>query len=119
MRREEEIFRASRNSVSSNREVGKTLNSTGLVMYSETIRTITETVIFALIRISKRNDGNGAIITITMPSTARGTLRSLRFPNRSLDLAVVPAAPGWDLRGAWRSACAAPAPTAGAETGTI
>src|SRR5271154_1126574 len=112
MRREEEIFRASRNSVSSNREVGKTLNSTGLVMYSET-------VIFALIRISKRNDGNGAIITITMPSTARGTLRSLRFPNRSLDLAVVPAAPGWDLRGAWRSACAAPAPTAGAETGTI
>ncbi len=70
------MFSASRNSVSSSSDVGKTLNSTGFVMYMDTISTITEIVIFELIRMSSRNDGIGAIIAITMPNTPSGTLIS-------------------------------------------
>src|SRR5215831_11269451 len=63
MRREEEMFRASRNKVISRSEVGKTLNSTDSVM-------------LALIRMSSRKLGMGMIIARTIPKTARGTAKS-------------------------------------------
>src|SRR5579862_1133535 len=84
-----------RNSVSSNREVGKTLNSTGLVMYIETSSTITEIVMLALISKSSRKGGSGMIIARTMPKTASGMLNSERFPNRD---ASAGAAPGPGVR---------------------
>ncbi len=74
--------------------MGKTLNSTGRVMYIETSRTITETVIFALISTSSRKDGIGMIIASTIPSTASGTPRSDRFENRDPPKRV----PVWGLR---------------------
>src|SRR5262249_22640961 len=82
MRRDDEMLSARRNRVSRRREVGKTLNSTGLTIYIETSSTITEMVIFALMRMSRRNDGMGAIMASTMPSTERGTLSSEGFPIR-------------------------------------
>src|SRR5258706_12612186 len=82
MRRVEEILNARRNKVNSKSTVGNTLNSTGRVMYIETSRTITETVMFALISTSSRKEGIGAIIARTIPKTASGTLKSARFPNR-------------------------------------
>ena len=63
--------------------VGKTLNSTGLVMCMETNNTITETVMLALINTSRRKAGMGMIIAMTIPKTARGTPNSERFPNRT------------------------------------
>src|SRR5579862_8495471 len=80
------MFKARRNSVSNSSDVGKTLNSTGRVMYIETSSRITEIVMFALMRISSRNEGIGAIIAKTMPKTAKGTLKSAIFPNRDADL---------------------------------
>src|SRR5439155_4630805 len=82
MSREEEILSARRNSVSSRSAVGKTLNSTGLVIYIETNRTMTDTVMFALIRMSSRNDGSGRIMERTMASTASGTPNSAEVPKR-------------------------------------
>jgi hypothetical protein len=84
MRRVEEMFSARRNSVSSSSAVGNTLNSTGLRIYIETSRTMTETVIVALIRMSSRNGGMGMTIARTMPRTARGMLNSAGFPKRGL-----------------------------------
>ena len=71
--RDEEMFSASRNSVSSSRVVGKVLNSTGFVMYIETIRTTTDSMMSAAISRSRRNAGNGVIIAITIASTPTGT----------------------------------------------
>ena len=105
--------------MSSNSEVGNTLNSTGREMYIETISTITDSVMLALISTSSRNDGMGAIIAITMPSTASGTLSSLQFPNRDGALVC-----GWTIFacafGAIPRALADPgAETVGAEMGAI
>ena len=50
-------------------------------MYIETSRTITETVMFALINMSSRKLGSGMIMAITMPSTASGTLSSAKLPS--------------------------------------
>ena len=81
MRRDEEIFSANRNSVSSNKAVGKTLNSTGRRIYIETSSTTTEMVMFAEIRTSRMKDGSGMIIVMMMPSTAIGTPKSALVPN--------------------------------------
>src|SRR6266851_5132257 len=82
IKRVEEILSARRKSVSSKRVVGKTLNSTGLVIYIETSSTITEMVMLALISTSSKKAGMGAIIAKTIPKTASGTVRSAIFPNR-------------------------------------
>src|SRR5258706_4963382 len=82
MRREEEMFSARRNSVISSRVVGKTLNSTGRVICIETSITITERVMFALIRRSRTKDGSGVIIARTIPKTASGTPNSASVPRR-------------------------------------
>ena len=120
IKRAEEMFNASRNNVSSNNEVGNTLNSTGRVMYIETSSKITEMVLFALISTSRRNDGIGEIIAITIPSTAKGMVISAIFPNRDAFLTAFTDAgelcfaafPRWDGGLAGR-------PTVGAETGPI
>jgi len=70
------MFRVSRNKVISRSEVGKTLNSTGRVMYIDTRSTITDRVMLALIRMSSRKLGMGMIIARTIPKTARGTAKS-------------------------------------------
>jgi len=67
MRLEEEMLRASRNKVISRSEVGKTLNSTGRVIYIDTRSTITDRVILALIRMSRRKLGMGMIIPERFP----------------------------------------------------
>src|SRR5258706_16368694 len=85
MRRADEIFSANRNRVIKRSVVGKTLKSTGLTMYNDTSKTITESVRFVLIKMSSRNGGNGAIIASTMPSTAKGTAMSTRRAKRKLD----------------------------------
>src|SRR5271168_2848865 len=79
MRRAEEIFRARRNKVINSSVVGKTLNSTGLVMCRDTRSTIRDIVILAEMRRSRRNGGSGVIIASTMPSTAIGTANSRQF----------------------------------------
>src|SRR5579883_297604 len=76
------MFRANRNRVSNRSEVGKTLNSTGRAMCIDTRSTITETVMFALIRMSSRKLGIGMIIAKTIPKTARGTPKSERPAKR-------------------------------------
>jgi hypothetical protein len=119
------MFNARRNNVSSSSDVGNTLNSTGRVMYIETRRTITEMVMFALMRKSSRNDGSGAIIAMTIPSTAMGTLSSAQlFPAR--DVGVTGPAPFFArvraaafaarLRGSGEPP---PSASAGTETGAI
>ena len=99
--------------------VGKTLNSTGRVMYIETSSTITEMVILALIRKSSRNDGSGAIIAMTMPSTASGTLISARFPNRDSILALAGTVFPCVFGARPRALGELGVETAGAETGVI
>ena len=77
-----------------------------------TKRTITATVMFALIRMSSMNAGIGVIIAITMPRTANGAPISLRFPNRDFFFAP--------LAGFNATACdfgATPRAVFGAETG--
>src|SRR5579885_1273691 len=81
MRRDEEMFSASRHRVINRSVVGNTLNSTGRVIYIETRSTTTDSVILALISTSSRNDGIGAIMASTIPSTARGTAKSHSFDN--------------------------------------
>src|SRR5215217_4737352 len=78
MRREDEIFSASLKRVSSRRVVGNVLNSTGFVMYIDTISTTTDNMISAEIRKSRRNAGSGVIIAITMARTPTGTAISPR-----------------------------------------
>ncbi len=53
--------------------MGKTLNSTGLVMYSDTSSTTTDMVMLVLISRSSSNDGSGVTIASTMARTATGT----------------------------------------------
>jgi hypothetical protein len=60
----------------SSRSVGKTPNSTGLLMCIETRRTIVDKVIFAVIRISSKNGGRGITIAMRIPKTAIGTTSS-------------------------------------------
>src|SRR2546426_11998302 len=79
MERDEEMFSAKRKSVSSNRVVGNTLNSTARRMYSEISRTSSESMMLAEINTSSRKGGIGAIITRTIPKTATGTLMSWRL----------------------------------------
>jgi hypothetical protein len=63
------------------------------MMYMETSRTITETVMLALIRTSSKKAGIGAIIANTIPNTANGTASSDRFPIRdAAGLLTLPAA---------------------------
>ena len=76
------MFSASRNSVSSSRVVGKTLNSTGLRMYIATIITITDIMMSVTIRTSSRKPGSGVISAITIPSTASGTPSSRQLRER-------------------------------------
>ena len=71
--RDEEMFRASRNSVSSSRVVGNDVNSTGRIRYSETISTITDIRMSVTISRSSTKPGSGVISATTMPSTASGT----------------------------------------------
>jgi hypothetical protein len=62
---------------------------------------MTENVIFALIKISSRNEGSGVIIANTMPSTAIGIANSRQFTPRPLDAARLAAAGGFAMaRGA-------------------
>ena len=75
--RAEEMFRASRKSVNNSRVVGKTLNSTGRVIYIATIITITDIMMSATIRMSSTNPGNGVISAMTIARTAMGTVSSL------------------------------------------
>src|SRR5690242_12235603 len=89
MSRADEMFRARRNNVINNKVVGKTLNSTGFVMYIATRRTITDMVILALMRMSSRNGGSGMIIARTMASTAIGMVSSRQFPAGFTDPAVI------------------------------
>src|SRR5579872_1769421 len=74
--RDEETFNARRNSVSSSSIVGKTLNSTGRVMYIDTIITITDIMMSVTIRTSSMMLGMGVIRATTMASTASGTASS-------------------------------------------
>ena len=69
-----------RKNVSSRSVVGKTLNSTGLVIYIETSSTTTEIVMLELISMSSRNAGSGMIMASTTPRTAKGTLSSAKVP---------------------------------------
>src|ERR1022692_4982531 len=78
MRRVEEMFKARRNSVSSSNVVGKTLNSTGLRMYSATIITVTDIIMSKTSSTSSRNGGTGVISARTMPNTATGTPSSFQ-----------------------------------------
>ena len=71
------MFSARRNSVISSSVVGNTLKSAGLVMYIATSSTITDIVILPLISRSRKNDGSGVIIAITMPSTTTGMAISM------------------------------------------
>src|SRR5689334_15033869 len=75
--REEEIFKARRNKVNNSSMVGNTLNSTGRVMYIETIITITDIIRSVTIRKSSRKLGKGVISAITIASTANGTANSV------------------------------------------
>src|SRR6185369_7037084 len=75
-------------------DVGKTLNSTGRVMYMETSSTITEIVMLVLISMSSRKAGSGMIIASTIPKTASGTATSERAGRRD---AVEPETAGWFL----------------------
>ncbi len=77
IRRAEDTLSASRNKVSNRRVVGKTLNSTGFVMYIATISTMTDIMMSQTINKSSRMLGIGAINAITIPSTAAGTANSL------------------------------------------
>ncbi|HYK58586.1 MAG TPA: hypothetical protein VEV85_04080 [Bryobacteraceae bacterium] len=76
MRLEEEMLRASRNKVISRSEVGKTLNSTGRVIYIDTRSTITDRVILALYQDVEEEARHGHDHPRTIPKTARGTAKS-------------------------------------------
>src|SRR6266542_721442 len=87
MRRVEEMFKDSRNSVSSSKVDGNTLKSTGRRIYIATIVTTTDTITSVTIRMSSTNGGRGVINATTMASTAIGTARSrstARFMEGSL-----------------------------------
>ena len=71
--RDEEMFSASRNSVSSSSVVGNEVNSTGRTRYSETISTVTDIRMSVTISRSSTKPGSGVIRATTMPSTASGT----------------------------------------------
>ena len=73
IRRDEEMFSARRNSVSSSRVVGNDVNSTGRTRYSDTISTVTDIMMSVTISRSSRKPGSGVISAITMASTAIGT----------------------------------------------
>src|SRR4051794_31970849 len=73
MSRDEEILSARRKSVRRSKVVGNVLNSTGFVMYIETISTMTDNMMSAEIRKSSRNAGSGVIIAITIARTPTGT----------------------------------------------
>src|SRR6266849_1588698 len=77
MRREEEMLSARRNKVISNSVVGNTLNSTGRMMYMETISTITDIMMSVTKKKSSRKLGMGAMSARMMASTAMGTAISL------------------------------------------
>src|SRR5208283_94871 len=67
MSRAEEMFKASRNSVSSNRVEGNDVKSTGRTRYSDTIITVID------ISRSVTKGGSGVMSAITIASTAMGT----------------------------------------------
>src|SRR5271170_8434419 len=79
MRRDDDTLSARRNSVSNNRTVGKTLNSTGRPIYMATIITMTDIMRSSTIRKSRMKLGSGVIRAITIISTAMGTPSSLRL----------------------------------------
>src|SRR5581483_10752338 len=99
MRRAELTFSARRNRVSSKSVVGKTLKSTGLMMYIVTIKTITDIAISKAIRTSSRNGGMGVISATTIASTAIGTPSSPSFgkprPRQPLEGRAPGRACGW------------------------
>src|ERR1700685_17157 len=82
IRRDEEMFNASRKSVISSSMVGKTLKSVGRVIYTVERRTTTEMVMFAEINRSRSAAGSGVIIASTMLSTAKGMASSPQFKDR-------------------------------------
>ena len=71
-----EMLRARRKSVSSSSVVGKTLNSTGRLIYMATIRTVTEIMMSMTSKKSSRAPGRGVISAMMMLTTAIGTLNS-------------------------------------------
>src|SRR5271157_4095904 len=73
MSRAEEMFKASRNSVSSNRVEGNDVKSTGRMRYSETIITMTDISRSVTISRSITKGGRGVMSAITIASTAMGT----------------------------------------------
>src|SRR6185312_3574311 len=83
IKRDDEMFNASRNRVISSSVVGNTLNSDGFVMYIADSNITTETVMFAEISTSSSAAGKGVIIASTIPSTAIGTLASLQLNDRT------------------------------------
>src|SRR5579871_2946744 len=88
--RDDDILSARRNSVSSSKVVGNTLNSTGRPMYMATNSTMTESVMLALISRSSRKLGMGRIIAMMIPITARGTPISEMLPNRDVNPGATP-----------------------------
>src|ERR1041384_1738609 len=76
MSRDDETFSDRRNKVSRSSVVGKTLNSTGRVIYIETIITMTDIMISITIRMSRRKPGRGVMSAITIARTAIGMVRS-------------------------------------------
>ena len=97
IRREEEIFSASRYSVSNSSVVGKTLKSTAFRIYTETIITITDSMMSTTIRKSSSIDGMGMMSATTIATTAIGTAispnpRDVPGSVRSLGLSVAAAA---------------------------